>query len=166
MAANDSRAQHARRRKTRRRRAVAAAAGLAVVAGGGTAATAAMTDGAPRWQLETVGLASVTQTVESSGTISAARKSTPSFAVSGTVKSVGVKVGQSVRKGQVLARLDTTSLQADVDSATSTLASAKQKLEADKTGQTSSATGGSVTAAYDGPSSPTERTAADTTTVR
>ena len=71
MAAGDSRAQRARRRTTRRRRAVAAAAGLAVVAGGGTAATAAMTDDAPRWQLQTVGLASVTQTVESSGTYKA-----------------------------------------------------------------------------------------------
>jgi multidrug efflux pump subunit AcrA (membrane-fusion protein) len=151
---------------------MAVAAGIVVVAaGGGTAAAAAATDAPPRWQLATVRLASVTQTVESSGTISAAHKATPSFSTSGTVKFVDVKVGQTVSTGQRLAQLDTTSLQASVDSANSTLASANQRLATDETGQTDSAdgaTGGgntsATTAAY-GDSAPADATpAVDTLT--
>ena len=41
-----------------------------------------------------------------------------------------VQVGDNVRAGQVLARQDTSTLQAAVDSANSTLADAKQQLEA------------------------------------
>jgi multidrug efflux pump subunit AcrA (membrane-fusion protein) len=134
MATDDARA---RRRKTRRRRTAIAAAGLVVVTGASIATAAAVNGAEPRWQLSRVTTGSVTQTIESSGTVSAANKAAPSFSVSGTVKSVAVKVGQNVSKGDVLAKLDTTSLQSDIDSAKSTLANAAQKLEADKTGQTS-----------------------------
>ncbi len=147
MATGDARA---RRRKTRRRRTAIAVAGLAVVTGASVATAAAVNGAEPRWQLSRVAIGSVTQTIESSGTVSAASKAAPSFSVSGTVKSVDVKVGQNVSKGDVLAKLETTSLQSDVDSAKSTLANAEQKLEADKTGQTS-AGGISVTpSAYTG----------------
>ena len=134
MATDDARA---RRRKTRRRRTAIAAAGLVVVTGASIATAAAVNGAEPRWQLSRVTTGSVTQTIESSGTVSAANKAAPSFSVSGTVKSVAVKVGQNVSKGDVLAKLDTTSLQSDIDSAKSTLANAAQKLEADKAGQTS-----------------------------
>lgn len=147
MATGDARV---RRRKTRRRRVVVVAAGLAIVTGG-TVGTAAAVDGAaPRWQVRSVKMASVTQTVESSGTISASNKATSSFAVSGTVKSVPVKVGQTVTMGEKLATLDTTSLQSGVDSAEATLASAKQRLEADETGQTSINGATGTQSAYEG----------------
>lgn len=133
----------ARRRRTRRRRAVAAAVGVAVIGGGSAAGIAATSDNGPARRLATVGLGSVTQTVESSGTVTSSLKLTPSFPTSGTVHAVDVHVGDTVHKGQTLARLDTTTLQASVDAANSTLASAKQKLEADKTGQTSAGGSGS-----------------------
>ena len=126
-----------RRRRTRRRRAVAAAVGVAVIAGGSAAGFAATNGTGPARRLGTVQVGSVTQTVESSGTVISSLKLTPSFPTSGTVKSVDVKVGDTVKKGETLAQLDTTSLQASVDSANSTLANAEQRLEADKTGQTS-----------------------------
>jgi trimeric autotransporter adhesin len=159
MATGDVRA---RRRRARRRRAVVAV-GL-VVAVGVSVATAAAVDGVPlRWQIGEAAIGSVTQTIESSGTISAASKATPSFAVSGTVKSVEVTVGQTVAKGDNLAELDTTTLQSAVDSAKSTLASAQQKLESDKTGQTT--VGGTSVAptAYEGSSSTVEAAIATTT---
>lgn len=131
------RARSRRRRRARRRRAIALVVGLAVVATGSAVGIAATSGDGPARRLATVARASVTQTVESSGTITSSLKLTPSFSADGTVKSVDVQVGDAVRKGQTLASLDTTSLQADVDSANSTLASAKQQLEADKTGQTS-----------------------------
>ncbi len=131
------RARSRRRRRARRRRAIALVVGLAVVATGSAVGIAATSGNGPARRLATVARASVTQTVESSGTVTSSLKLTPAFSADGTVKSVDVQVGDAVRKGQTLASLDTTSLQADVDSANSTLANAKQQLEADKTGQTS-----------------------------
>jgi multidrug efflux pump subunit AcrA (membrane-fusion protein) len=126
---------------------LAAGVGAAVVGTGTAVALAATSGNGPNLRVATVGVGSVDQTVESSGTISSSLKLTPSFPTSGTVASVGVHVGQHVSKGQVLAKLDTTSLQADVDSANSALASAKQQLEADETGQTSPSNNGSSNAA-------------------
>jgi multidrug efflux pump subunit AcrA (membrane-fusion protein) len=116
---------------------MAAAVGVAVIGGGSAAGIAATSSNGPARRMAAVELGSVTQTVESSGTITSSLKLTPSFPTSGTVKSVDVHVGDTVHKGQTLAELDTTALQASVDAANATLASAKQKLEADKTGQTS-----------------------------
>jgi multidrug efflux pump subunit AcrA (membrane-fusion protein) len=131
-----------RRRRIRRRRAVAIAVGVLVLAGGGAVALAAAGDSGPSLRVATVQRGSVTQTVESSGTVTSSLKVTPGFAVAGTVASVAAEVGERVRKGQVLARLDATALQSDVDTAQATLADAKQRLEGDRTGQlnTSSAT--------------------------
>lgn len=112
-----------------------------VVVGGGAAAFAATSGKGNGQRVATAAVASVTQTVESSGTIASARKSASAFSVSGTVNEVGVKVGDTVGKGQLLARLDASSLQTTVDSAAATLATAQQRLETDKTGQTSGSTG-------------------------
>ena len=114
---------------------VAAGVGVAVVGTGTAVAIAATSGTGPNLRVATVRVGSVDQTVETSGTVSSSLKLTPSFATSGTVGSVNVTIGQHVSKGQVLAKLNTTTLQADVDSANSTLASAKQQLEADETGQ-------------------------------
>jgi multidrug efflux pump subunit AcrA (membrane-fusion protein) len=147
--AERTRSQRARRRNTRRRRAIAIAAGLAVATGGSAVGLAATSSDGQTRRVATVAYASVTQTIESSGTITSSLKLTPSFSVSGTVKSVDVKVGQTVRKGQPLAQLDITALQAAVDSANSTLATAQQRLQADEAGQTSiGGTGAATTAAF------------------
>lgn len=131
---------------------LAAGVGVAVVGTGTAVALAATSSTGPNLRVATVRVGSVDQTVETSGTISSSLKLTPSFASSGTVASVNVSVGQRVRKGQVLAKLDTTSLQADVDSANSTLASAKQQLQADETGQTGSSNNGTNNASSNGAS--------------
>lgn len=116
--------------------------GIVVVVGGSAAAVAATTGGGSSLRIATARLADVTQTVESSGTIASSQKAAASFPVSGTVKSVAVKVGSTVSKGQELAQLDTTSLRGAIYTDESTLATAKQKLEADKTGQTTTTSGG------------------------
>lgn len=79
------------------------------------------------------------QTVTASGTIDPADEADLSFEVSGRVTSVKVKAGDKVTKGEVLATLDTVSLDA-------ALASANAQLEAAQT-----------TAADDGSSSSTQQ---------
>lgn len=131
----------ARRRRARRRRLTAIGAGVVVVAAGGTAALAATDDSTPDAVTAKVTTGSVQQTVEASGTISSPKQTDAAFSASGTVDTVKVATGDKVTKGQVLATLDTTSLQGAVDSAQGTVATAQQKLEDDKTGQTSSSSG-------------------------
>jgi trimeric autotransporter adhesin len=119
-----------------------------MIVGSGTAiGVAATSDDGPGLRVAAARIGSVDQTVEASGTVTSSMKLTPWFPTSGTVESVKVRVGDTVRKGQVLAQLDTSVLRAEVDSANSILASARQKLEADKTGQTSSSSN-ATTAAY------------------
>jgi multidrug efflux pump subunit AcrA (membrane-fusion protein) len=66
------------------------------------------------------------QTVGGTGTVEPARQADLDFAVSGRVTSVNVEAGDTVKKGQVLAELDTVSLDA-------ALASAKAQQEAAET---------------------------------
>lgn len=129
----------ARRRRVRRRRAAAFGVGVIMLAGGGSAALAATGGGTARPVTATAIRGTVTQVVEASGTVDSSSRAQASFATNGTVDSVGVKAGQHVGKGQVLAELDTGSLQSNVDSASAAVATAKQRLEADKTGQTAAA---------------------------
>ncbi len=132
---------------------LAAGAGVVVLGAGGAVALAATSGGGPGKRYATIGRASITEVVEASGTITSSDKVTPSFPVSGTVRAVDVTVGQSVRKGQALARLDTTSLQDAVDSAELGLANARQRLAADESGQTSAGSGGGSNSAGPGTNS-------------
>jgi len=125
-----------------------------VVAGGGAVAIAATSGDGTTRRIATVNYESVTQTIDSSGSIASSEKATPSFSVSGTVKSVEVKVGDKVSKGQALARLDTTSLKAAIYTSASTLATAKQLLETDETGQTSTGSSASGTGTGTGTATP------------
>lgn len=81
------------------------------------------------------------QTVTGSGTLAPAKQADLDFSVSGRVTSVEVEAGDTVDKGEVLATLDTVSLDA-------ALASAKAQLEAATT-----------TVANDGSESSTQRAA-------
>src|SRR5262249_38331189 len=58
------------------------------------------------------------------------------FPVSGSVRSVSAVLGQHVSVGQTLAQLDTTSLDAQLASAQSTIAAAQARLAADQSSQT------------------------------
>ncbi len=101
-----------------------------------------------RWT--TVATADVTQTLDSYGTITPVNQAAVAFPVSGTVKSVAVKVGDKVSAGSVLAGLDTTSLQSTLDLARSTLATAQNKLTTDTAAQAAGTTvssGGATTSA-------------------
>ena len=67
-----------------------------------------------------------------SGTIAASDTSTLSFAVSGTVQSIRVNQGDRVQKGQVLAVLDSTPFEIDIQAARSELKSAKAAFDEKK----------------------------------
>jgi len=68
------------------------------------------------------------KTVSASGTVAPSVEEDVSFAVSGTVTSVPVTQGTTVKKGDVLARVDKLQLKADLLSAKADLASAKATL--------------------------------------
>jgi len=71
----------------------------------------------------------ITATVAGTGTIAAEQSLDLSFSINGTVTEVLVSEGETVRVGQLLARLDTRDLQLQVDSATASLESARAQLE-------------------------------------
>ncbi len=92
------------------------------------------------------------QLLASSGTISPSSLSTIDFAVAGTVASVSVTVGQSVQAGQTLATLDSSSLNATLQAANSSLALAQLKLANDIASQNTTTTTTSTTVISTGPS--------------
>ncbi|MDY7529379.1 MULTISPECIES: efflux RND transporter periplasmic adaptor subunit [Cryobacterium] len=73
-------------------------------------------------------LTTMQKTVDSDGTATPTVNDSVSFAVSGTVTAVPVVAGTTVTAGQVLATVDTLSLDAAVLEAQATLATAKAKL--------------------------------------
>ena len=68
-----------------------------------------------------------------SGTAVSAKQSSLSFKVSGTVKSIAVKVGDVVDRGTLLAELDETDLQVDLESAEANLKAAEADAQASLT---------------------------------
>jgi multidrug efflux pump subunit AcrA (membrane-fusion protein) len=80
----------------------------------------------------TVSTGTMRQTVSASGTIQPAQQANLQFGVSGRVTAVSVTAGQKVTKGQVLAKIDGTALQDEVNAAQATLASAQARLSTDQ----------------------------------
>ena len=78
----------------------------------------------------------ITSSVSSTGTVSPLTQAKLSFSGSGTVTEVDVRVGDSVTKGQTLAKLDTTSLALQVSQAKAGVSSAEAKLATVKAGST------------------------------
>lgn len=76
----------------------------------------------------------ITATVDGSGTVKAAQSLDLSFATSGTVAEVLVNEGDSVKKGQSLAKIDTRDLQSQVESVQANLNSAQAALDQAKQG--------------------------------
>jgi macrolide-specific efflux system membrane fusion protein len=76
----------------------------------------------------TASLETMEQTVESSGTLAAAVQEDVSFSVSGTVTAVNVQAGAVVAAGDVLATVDTLTVDSALLAAKATLASAEAKL--------------------------------------
>ena len=113
---------------------------IAVLVGSGGYAYAQTRDSAPTYRTATATLADVQHTLDLSGTVSATGRRDLSFGAAGTVRSVSARLGQHVRRGQVLARLDPTSLDAQVTSAVASLAKAEAQLDSDETAQDDAAT--------------------------
>ncbi|HEX2893749.1 MAG TPA: biotin/lipoyl-binding protein [Marmoricola sp.] len=70
-------------------------------------------------------------TVSATGTITPSRQEDLSFSSPGTVTQVAVDVGQKVQKGDLLARIDDTSLRAKVDAAQAQVTAARAQLSGD-----------------------------------
>jgi HlyD family secretion protein len=136
----------------------------AALAGGAILVTQRGSSAAAGYRTATVASRPVDQTLERVGTIEPVAQASVSFAVSGTVASVDVAVGDRVTVGQHLAQLDTTSLDSAVADAQAELDQAELTLERALDGEDVSggATGGgsgSVTPASFGGGSGTSGTA-------
>lgn len=131
----------------RRRILVAAVAG-AVVLGGGGIAVAQSLGGSGHYRTATASIGDVDSTLSLSGTVAASSRRDLTFGTGGTVTSVGVDAGDTVKPGQTLATLDAEGLDAAVIRAEAAVAKAKAQLETDQSSQSSS-----VAAAASSPSS-------------
>jgi RND family efflux transporter MFP subunit len=80
----------------------------------------------------TVSTQTVQQIVSASGTVEPARSADLDFAVQGTVTDVDVEPGDKVHKGQLLARVDDTSLVAARNAASASLDAAEEQLDQDE----------------------------------
>ena len=86
------------------------------VAGAGSVQTATVTRGI------------ISQTIEATGTIAASSEAKLSFQQSGVVHSVPVNIGDGVKKGDVLAELDTTDLELGAQQAEAQFAQSKNNI--------------------------------------
>jgi membrane fusion protein, macrolide-specific efflux system len=124
-------------------------AGLAVVALGGilwavrtvTVADSSSTTTAAGQRTVAVSTGNVVATVSASGSVQSASTANADFATAGTVTEIDVKVGDSVGKGQTLAKVDPTAAQDSLNTARANLNSAQQALaRARASGTTDNAT--------------------------
>jgi multidrug efflux pump subunit AcrA (membrane-fusion protein) len=127
----------ARRTSVRRRVVVGGVAAIVVVAVG-TSAWALTSNGGTSYRYATVSRGSVAQSLTTTGALSPISSADLDFQVAGTVERVLVKQGHHVRAGQVIARLDRSSLRATVTAAKSTLSQARSALVNAENGETSS----------------------------
>jgi HlyD family secretion protein len=75
-----------------------------------------------------VALGSIEETISATGNVAAERQATLSFQSSGVIAELLITEGQQVEAGQVLARLDTSSLQEQVARAQASLDTARARL--------------------------------------
>ena len=104
---------------------------VAVVAAGGWLVTRQEATAAAQTITSTVTSGTVQDSVSATGTLEPLHEADLSFAVGGTVTSVAVAAGDTVHKGQVLARLGRTSLEASVTSAQAQLTAAQAQYSDD-----------------------------------
>ncbi len=81
----------------------------------------------------------VQSTVSGSGSLEAAKQVELNFGASGEVTAIDVKAGEHVSKGQILARIDSSSARASLAQAEAQLAEAEETLETAKEGGASTA---------------------------
>ncbi|MBO3738908.1 efflux RND transporter periplasmic adaptor subunit [Actinoplanes flavus] len=108
---------------------------------GGTAATAAE-------RTVTVQQGTVTKSATADGTLESASTASATFETSGTVTAISVKVGDKVKKGQVLAKVDPAAAQRVLDAAEADLDAAQDSLDrAEVAGSDTTEAANQVTAA-------------------
>ncbi|WP_232524890.1 efflux RND transporter periplasmic adaptor subunit [Nocardioides mangrovicus] len=117
----------------RRHWLVSTVVALVVVAGAGGWLVLRPDDAAAQTRTitQTVSSSTVKQTISADGTINPTKTDTLTFPSGGTVTSVLVDEGDKVTKGQVLARMDASSLEATRDAAQATLDSAEEQYSDD-----------------------------------
>ena len=123
-----------RRRLGRRGVVVLVGALVLVLAGAGFGAWTLFvepdTTAAPQYRTMTVSAGTLKSTVSATGTFDPSRESALSFGSSGEVTKVSVEVGDTVSKGDVLARIDDAELEIDAEAARAELAEAEDALAA------------------------------------
>jgi multidrug efflux pump subunit AcrA (membrane-fusion protein) len=116
---------------TRRHTIIGVVIVLLVVGGGGTwAVTRSSSSTAATPTLVSVTTSTIRQSVSATGTLEPAHRADLTFAVSGTVTSLPVVVGDTVSAGAVLATVDTSSLKTAVTSAQASVSATQDQLTA------------------------------------
>jgi multidrug efflux pump subunit AcrA (membrane-fusion protein) len=107
---------------------------VAVLVGAGTAVVRTNASATPldTYRTTSVTTGSVEQRLNLTGSVQRVNQVTESFATDGTVSSVLVSVGDTVKAGQPLATLDPSPLRGAVTDAQASLAQAKATLESDQ----------------------------------
>jgi multidrug efflux pump subunit AcrA (membrane-fusion protein) len=123
-------------RRLLRRRIVVPAVVVALVLGGGLFMRVRGSDPSTTYRTAAASLGTVTQTMSLSGNLAPVGETDLDFGSSGRVTSVNVQVGQPITAGEVLATIDSISLQGALTQAQATLASAKARLALDQAGPT------------------------------
>lgn len=121
-------------RRRRIRWPVLVAAGV-LAAGSGTAYAVTSDGSTGSYRTVRAGKGDVEELLSTTGTVDAAHRADLNFGTSGTVASVSVAVGDTVKTGQVVARLDTDALEAAVTKARASVAKAVAQLETDENAQ-------------------------------
>ncbi|HTK33076.1 MAG TPA: efflux RND transporter periplasmic adaptor subunit [Candidatus Paceibacterota bacterium] len=102
--------------------------GIGVTAVGVAVVTYALSRHAPSYSTETVTRRNITQIVRASGTVVAEQESTLSFSTQGKIQEVLVHAGDVVHKGDILARLDNGTIQAQLSGAMADLTASESQL--------------------------------------
>ncbi|MFH8379928.1 efflux RND transporter periplasmic adaptor subunit [Kitasatospora sp. NPDC018058] len=131
----------------RRRGAVLVNSALGVALLGGAALVYATVNGSggtaaakPVTRTATVGKGTVLATVSGTGTLVSPTDAAQDFTTGGRLTAVKVAVGDTVKKGQVLATVDTTAAQQQVDAAQAALTTANANLTKAQAGVTTTTT--------------------------
>src|SRR5262249_6534879 len=91
---------------------------------------------APTFQTATVSKGTIADTVPATGPVAAAQTLPLSFKQSGKLAEIDAQVGQNVKKGDLLAKIDTTDLQAALDQAKANLQQAQAAFAKAQQGST------------------------------
>ena len=99
------------------------------VAGGAAYAALSRSDRAPKYLTAALDRGDIVETVGATGTLQAVTTVQVGSQVSGTIQSLGADFNSTVKKGQVIARLDPSSFEARLGQAKANLISARANVE-------------------------------------